>query len=46
MSQSLDFSELIQPTFSHSTVSHGVQHDITTTGSPVHARARRLSPEN
>ena len=28
--------------FSHSTVSHGVQHYITTTGSPVHAIDRRL----
>ena len=40
-----DVPELLQPTFSHSTVSHGVQHDITTTGSHVHARARRLSPD-
>ena len=36
-----DLPELIQPTFSHSTVSHGVQNYITT-GSPVHARDCRL----
>ena len=40
-----DFPELLQPTLSHSTVSHGVQHYIITTGSPVHTRARRLSRE-
>ena len=37
-----DFPELPQPTFSHSTVSHGVQNYITTTGYPVHTRAHRL----
>ena len=40
-----DFPEVLQPTFSHSTVNHSVQHYITTTGSQVHARARRLSPD-
>ena len=37
--------ELSTPTFSFSTPKHGVQHHIVTTGPPVHAQARRLSPE-
>ena len=37
--------ELSTPTFSFSAPRHGVQHYIVTTGPPVHAQARRLSPE-
>ena len=40
-----DFSELLQPSFCHSTVSPGVQHYITTTCSLIYARACRLSPD-
>lgn len=40
-----DFPELLQPTFSISTPSHGVCHHIPTLGRPVHSKARRLSPE-
>ncbi len=36
---------LLRPTFSNELPAHGVQHHIPTTGPPVHARARRLSPE-
>lgn len=38
------FPALTQPTFSASTVKHGVEHHLTTTGPPVYARARRLDP--
>ena len=37
--------ELSTPTFSFSAPKHGVQHHIVTNGPPVHAQARRLSPE-
>ena len=40
-----DYPELLQPTFSSATVRHGVQHHLTTSGPPVHARARRLAPD-
>ena len=40
-----DYPELLQPTFSSATVRHGVQHLLTTSGPPVHARARRLAPD-
>lgn len=40
-----EFPKLLQPTFSTATVSHGVQHYITTSGPPTHARARRLPPD-
>jgi len=39
-----EFPDLTLPTFSSSTVKHGVEHYISTTGPPVHARARRLDP--
>ena len=39
------FPSLTQPTFSSPTVQHGVLHYVPTTGPPVHARARRLSPD-
>ena len=38
----VEFPNLLHPTFSSSTVPHGVY--ITTTGPPTPARARRLSP--
>ena len=41
----LGYQEIIQPTFSSDTVIHGVQHYITTSGIPVHAKARRLAPD-
>ena len=40
-----EFPELMVPTFSTETVKHQVEHHIETTGNPVHATARRLSPE-
>ena len=40
-----EFPAILQPTFSCSSVPHGVKHYITTSGPPVHARARRLSPD-
>lgn len=40
-----EFPGILLPTFSSSSVRHGVQHHIPTTGPPVHARARRLDPE-
>ena len=39
-----EFPDLTQPTFSSSTIKHGVEHYISTSGPPVHARARRLDP--
>ena len=41
----LGYQEIIQPTFSSDTVLHGVQHYITTSAIPVHAKARRLAPD-
>jgi cleavage and polyadenylation specificity factor subunit 1 len=40
-----DFPEILTPTFSLSTPSHGVQHHIATTGRPVHSKPRRLPPD-
>ena len=40
-----DRPALLRPTFSDVSLAHGVQHYIPTVGPPVHARARRLSPE-
>lgn len=40
-----EFPDILEVEFSSETVEHGVQHAIVTEGSPVHARARRLSPE-
>ena len=40
-----EFPDILCPTFSNETVSHGVQHFITTTGPSVHAKARRLPPD-
>ena len=41
----LGYQEIIQHTFSSDTVIHGVQYYITTSGIPVHAKARRLAPD-
>ena len=40
-----EFPEILRPTFSCTMVSHGVQHYVPTTGPPVHANARRFSPD-
>ena len=40
-----EFPDILCPTFSNETVSHGVQHFITTTGPSVHVKARRLPPD-
>ena len=40
----VEFPALTRPTFSSATAKHGVEHYITATGPPVHARARRLEP--
>ena len=37
--------ELTTPVFSHTAPKHGVEHFIPTEGPPVHAHARRLSPD-
>ena len=37
--------KLTTPTFTNPMPAHGVQHFVKTTGAPVHAQARRLSPE-
>ena len=39
-----EFPVLTRPTFSSATAKHGVEHYITATGPPVHARARCLEP--
>ena len=39
------FPSLTTPTFSRPTTAHGVEHFLTTTGPPIHARARRLPPD-
>ncbi|KAK7504021.1 hypothetical protein BaRGS_00004753 [Batillaria attramentaria] len=39
------FPELLTPHFDSTVNKHGVEHHIVTHGPPVHARARRLSPE-
>ena len=40
-----EFPEILTPTFSCSTVRHGVEHFIPTEGPPIHSRARRLPPD-
>ena len=40
-----EFPELIRPTFRDPTVKHGVTLPIITSGPPVFAKARRLSPD-
>ena len=41
-----DFPALLRPTFSAATMPHGIVHHLPTEGPPVHAKVRRLSPEN
>ena len=41
----MEHPALLCPTFCSALPAHGVQHHIPTAGPPVHARARRLSPE-
>ena len=40
-----EFPAVTQPNITTKIVKHGVTHHLTTTGPPVSARARRLSPE-
>ena len=40
-----EFPDILCPTVSNETVSHGAQHFITTTGAALHAKARRLPPD-
>ena len=40
-----EFPSLMDVTFSDTKIKHDIQHHIVTTGQPVHARMRRLSPE-
>ena len=40
-----DFPDVTNPSFSNPAPKHGVELFIPTTGPPLHARARRLSPE-
>ena len=40
-----DFPSITKPQFSTVDMKHGVQHCISTSGPPTHAKARRLSPE-
>ena len=39
------YPSITTPTFSSTTVKHGVEHFILTEGPPVHAHARRLAPD-
>ena len=41
----IEFPEILQPNLSCTTISHGVQHYDPATGPPVHANARRVSPD-
>ena len=40
-----EFPDVTTPNFLQSPTKHTVEHFITTNGTPVHARAHRLSPE-
>ena len=40
-----EFPAITTPNFVQQPTKHGVEHFITTTGPPVHARARRLPPD-
>ena len=40
-----EFQGILTPTFTSSTVRHGVEHFIPTEGPPIHSRARRLPPD-
>ena len=41
----IEFPEILRPTFTCITVSHGVQHYVPTTGPPMHVKAGRLSSD-
>jgi len=41
----LEFPELLQPQWDEQPVKHDITHHIVTTGPPIKARTRRLSPE-
>ena len=41
----MEFPELLTPSFRTATAKHGVQHFIETTGPPPFAKARRLTPD-
>ncbi|XP_045101326.1 uncharacterized protein LOC123498228 [Portunus trituberculatus] len=38
------FPDIVEPQFNSAMPKHGVMHHISTTGPPLHARARRLPP--
>ena len=40
-----DFPSILTPNFSTDAPKHGVEHHVPTSGPPVFAKARRLSPE-
>ena len=40
-----EFPAITRPEFASTSVRHGVEHFITTTGPPVYAKARRLPPD-
>lgn len=40
-----EFPSITEPRFDSQAVKHGVRHHIITSGPPVYARARRLSPQ-
>ena len=40
-----EFSDITTPNFIQTHPEHGIEHFITTTGPPVHARARRIAPD-
>ena len=40
-----EFPDITTPKFDLPSVQHGVFHHITTTGAPVHSKARRLAPD-
>ena len=40
-----EFPEITTPNFTHQTSKHGIEHFITTTGPPIHAKPRRLPPD-
>ena len=40
-----DFPSITTPCFSQPSPKHGVEHYVTTTGPPLHSRARRLAPD-
>ncbi len=41
----MKFPDITTPNFVRSPAKHGIEHFIVTNGPPIHARARRLSPD-